>query len=148
MAITLPIASAANTSTNANLADQTVVAQNAFIANVTVLINNAIKNNIFCVEPYCVPLVSTAFVTAYFTALGYTVLFPIVPTYPYNPTFVPGFPEVLPPGYVTPFSNPYAGEGPPRFRISWSSAIQDVLLLENGEFFQLEDGVDYLLLEV
>ena len=119
MAITLPDASTANTESNANLEAQTVIAQNAFIANATVLINNAIANGLFQIEPYLVPLVSVEFVTTYFTNLGYIVTFPAQPTYPYNPDFVPGFPEALPPGYITPLANAVPNDQAPRFAISW-----------------------------
>ena len=98
MSITLPNASTANTDTNSNITAETTAAQNAFIANCTVLINQAIANGIFFIEPYAVPLVTPDFVTAYFEGLGYTVLFPLVPPGPFNPAFIPGFPEVLPPG--------------------------------------------------
>jgi hypothetical protein len=70
------------------------------------------------VEPFLPPLVSSDFVTTYFTALGYAVLFPIIPPGPYNPAFVPGFPEVLPPGF-TDWGGPQPFPGPPRIRISW-----------------------------
>lgn len=121
MSIILPDASTATTESTASIDAATTAAQNAFIANVTVLINEAIANGLYQVEPYTVPLVTSEFVTNYFTPLGYTVTFPIVPNYPYNPAFVPGFPEVLPPGYQQPFSNP-TGFGPPRIKISWPSS--------------------------
>jgi hypothetical protein len=118
----LPNASTANTDSTATNSAAVTTAQDAFIANVTVLINNAIANGGFYVQPLSVPLVSSSFVTTYFENLGYTVVFPIIPSYPYNPAFIPGFPEVLPPGYQIPLYNTYAGLGPPRYQISWSAA--------------------------
>ena len=119
MSVTLPNATDANTESTAVDNAAITDAQNAFIANATVLINQAIQNGIFYVQPFITPLVTADFVNGYFQPLGYTVLFPVVPNYPYNPAFVPGFPEVLPPGYQEPLYNPVNGTGPPRCQISW-----------------------------
>lgn len=120
MSITLPNASTANTdSTATNTADVTA-AEVTFVADTTVLINQAIQNGLFFVEPVLPILVTSAYVTTYFQALGYVVTFPILQYNGYNPAFVPGFPEVLPPGYLNPFFD-HAYQGPPRIKISWSS---------------------------
>lgn len=120
MAITLPTASVANTDSNANISAETIVAQTNFIASTTVLINNAISNGFFKVEPYIVPLVTSDYITTYFEALGYSVLFPIIPPGPWNWCFVPaGFPEVIPAGWTNWSCNCGCNCGPPRIRISW-----------------------------
>jgi hypothetical protein len=118
MSITLPDASDAETAALAAQAAAIATAEAAFIASTTVLINDAIALGLPLVEPFLPPLVSSAYVTTFFTNLGYVVLFPIIPPSPYNPAFVPGFPEVLPPGYVT-WGGPGPYPGPPRIRISW-----------------------------
>lgn len=120
MSITLPNASTANTDSTATNAADIVAAEADFVAATTVLINQAIQNGLFLVQPVLPHLVTSAYVTTYFTNLGYAVLFPIYPQYGYNPAFVPGFPEVLPPGYENPFFN-HAYQGPPRIQISWTS---------------------------
>ena len=117
MSVSLPNQATANADSQATITALTTAAEAAFVASTTVLINQAIANGLFFVEPLVVPLVTPIYVTAYFQALGYTVLFPIIPTSPFNPAFVPGFPEVLPPGYQQPFAP--TPPGPPRFRISW-----------------------------
>lgn len=120
MAITLPNASTANTdSTDTNAANVTA-AETAFVASTTVLINQAIANGFFMIMPYLPFLVTSSYVTTYFTALGYTVTFPIIPPGPFNPCFVAGFPEVLPPGY-TPWNCGCGFTGLPRIQISWSA---------------------------
>lgn len=118
MSITLPDATTANTESAATNTADVVTAQAEFVAATTVLINQAISNGLFLVQPILPSLVTSAYVTAYFTNLGYSVLFPIYPVYGYNPAFVPGFPEVLPPGYENPFFN-HSYQGPPRIQISW-----------------------------
>lgn len=123
---TLPTASTANTESNATIAAETATAQTAFIASTTVLINTAISNGLFQVEPFLPLLVTSAYVTTYFTGLGYTVLFPICggcncsgnSGYPYEPCFVAGFPEALPPGYI-PWNCDCGFNGPARIQISW-----------------------------
>lgn len=115
--VTLPDATEATTESEAAIAAAIATAEAQFVADVTVLINTATSNGLFHVEPYVDPLVTPAYVTSYFTPLGYTVLYPIIPIYPYNPTFVPGFPEVLPPGYHQP--NWPQSPGRPRIKISW-----------------------------
>ena len=115
--VTLPDAAEATTESEAAQAAAIATAQTNFIAEVTVLINNAITNGLYYVEPFVDPLVTPTYVTNYFTPLGYTVLYPISPNYPYNSAFVPGFPEVLPPGYQQP--NLPQTPGRPRIKISW-----------------------------
>lgn len=115
--VTLPDAADATIDSEAAQAAAIATAQAQFIADVTVLINTATSNGLYYVEPYVDPLVTPAYVTSYFTPLGYTVLYPIIPNYPYNPAFVPGFPEVLPPGYQQP--NVQQPPGRPRIKISW-----------------------------
>lgn len=116
--VTLPDASTAETEALAAQAAAVATAEAAFIASTTVLINNAIELGLPLVEPFLPPLVTSAYVTTYFTDLGYAVLFPIIPPGPFNPAFVPGFPEVLPPGYTS-WGGPNDYSGPPRIRISW-----------------------------
>lgn len=126
--MTLPNAATANTDSNANIAAATATAQTNFIASTTVLINNAISNGLFQVEPFLPFLVTSEYVTGYFTPLGYTVLFPICGgscgcgcNSQFNPCFVDGFPEVLPPGYV-PWNCSCGGPSQPsRIQISWPS---------------------------
>jgi len=120
MSITLPSASTANTDSTATNAADVAAAEATFVADTTVLINQATQNGLFLVQPILPHLVTSDYVTTYFTALGYKVLFPIYPQYGYNPAFVPGFPEVLPSGYISPFFN-HAYQGPPRIQISWTS---------------------------
>ena len=123
MSYTLPNASTADTNSQATIAAETTAAENAFVAQATVLINEAISNGIFMIQPFLPPLVTPTYVTDYFQPLGYTVTFPIIPVGEFNPAFVPGFPEVLPPGYIPPFSNPNRPlPGPPRIQISWVGA--------------------------
>jgi hypothetical protein len=118
MSVTLPNAATANTDTNTSITAATTAAQDRFVADVTVLINNAITNGIFFVEPYAAPLVTPDYVKGYFEPLGYTVVFPLVPPGPFNPTLVPGFPEVLPSDIVGNGDLP-GGNGLPRYKISW-----------------------------
>ena len=120
MAITLPNASTADTNSQATNTANIAAAEAAFIASTTVLINQAIANGLFTVMPYLPALVSSTYVTTYFTTLGYTVTYPIIPPGPYDPPFVAGFPEALPPGYL-PWNYGYA-PGLPRIQISWSAA--------------------------
>lgn|ERR1035437_3537487 len=117
---TLPSEFAAHAAALAALAAATTAAQDAFVASTTVLIVDAIALGRTFVQPFMAPLVTSDFVTTYFQALGYTVLFPIVSSSPFDPAFVPGFPEVLPPGYQFP-GQTLNGSGPPRIQISWSS---------------------------
>jgi len=155
--ITIPSANDANLDSSGSITSAVTTAQNAFIASTAVLIQNAISNGFFQVQPYLPALVSPTFVATYFTNLGYTVLFPAAPGYgcnchgnagyPYEPCFVAGFPEVLPPGYV-PWNCGCGYEGPVRIGIYWTSVTtESSLLLETGDLFELEDGIDYLLLE-
>lgn len=123
MAITLPNAATANTDSLATIVAETAAAQAAFIANATVLINQAIANGLFRIEPFMVPLVTSTYITTYFQGLGYTVVYPIFPfcCTQWNPCFVAGFPEVLPPGYV-PWNCGCGNDGRPRIQISWPPA--------------------------
>lgn len=121
MSVTLPTASEATIESEAAIAAATTLAQNSFVAEVTVLINQAVINGLYFVQPIAVNLVTPAFVTGYFQPLGYTVLFPALPTFLPNPAFIPGTPEVLPPGYVPPYSDTQY-QGPPRYNISWPSS--------------------------
>jgi hypothetical protein len=117
--VTLPDASTANTDSNATLTADIAAAQAAFIASTTVLINNAISNGLFQVEPYIIPFLNISNVTTYFQGLGYTVLFPIIPPGPWNPCWpAAGFPEVIPSGWF-PWGCQCGCEGPPRIQISW-----------------------------
>jgi hypothetical protein len=119
MTYTLPTASTANTDSNATLAADTATANAAFIASATVLINNAIANGLFQVEPFVIPFMSISTITTYFQGQGYTVLFPILPPGPFNWCGVPaGFPEVIPPNWV-PWGCQCGCEGAPRIQISW-----------------------------
>ena len=117
MTYTLPTDSEANASSMAQNAEVIATANAAFIADTTVLINNAISFGEYFVQPIIGANVDIPTVTTYFENVGYTVLYPIPPVYPPNPAFVPGFPEVLPPGYVPP-NQPYV-PGPIRMQISW-----------------------------
>ena len=118
MPITLPNASTANADSVAATAAATTAAQTSFIANATVLINDAMALGYFKIEPFMVPLVTSDYISTYFQALGYTVLFPILPPVPFDPAFVPNFPEVLPPGW-TAWSDTIDVRSAPRIRISW-----------------------------
>jgi hypothetical protein len=128
MTYILPDATTANADSNATLAAHTATANAAFIAYATVLINNAVSNGIFRVEPYIAPFMNITTITTYFQGLGYTVLFPIVPPAPFNDLFgglAAGFPEVVPPGwYPWGFPCNCGGNcggncGAPRISISW-----------------------------
>jgi hypothetical protein len=118
MSIILPDATDAETASLAAQAAAIATAEAAFIASTTVLINDAIALGLPLVEPFLPPLVSSTYVTNYFTPLGYVVLYPIIPPGPYNPAFVPGFPEALPPNYIK-WGGPGLYPGAPRIRISW-----------------------------
>lgn len=119
MAITLPTQSQANTDSLAAQATATADAQAAFIANTTVLINNAITLGQFFVQPFIVPLVTSTYITTYFQALSYTVVFPITPPGPWDPCFAPaGFPEVLGPDWCN-WSCCCGSNCTPRIQISW-----------------------------
>lgn len=130
MSITLPTASQADTRSQANIAAETATAEAQFVAYCTVLINNSITNGLFQIQPFLPPLVTSTYVASYFQPLGYTVLFPAFnggcncsgnSGYPYEPCFVAGFPEALPPGYEI-WSCQCGNSGPPRISISWTSA--------------------------
>jgi hypothetical protein len=115
MSISLPDESTANAESNAATAAQIAAAEAEFIASTTVAINQAIGLGQFFVEPILPPLVTSAYVTTYFTGIGYTVVFPIIPPGPYNaPVYIPG---CVPPGYIPP--NTPMQPGPVRIQISW-----------------------------
>jgi hypothetical protein len=117
----LPDADTAKTESAATLAAAIATAEATFVAQVTVLIDNAIANGLYCVQPYLDPLVTSDYVTGYFSAppLNYVVLYPVYPLYPYNTMIEVVQPQVLPPGYQQPYTqNQY--DGPPRIQISWS----------------------------
>lgn len=120
MSITLPDAATATTDSNAAITAETLAAQTVFVAQATVLIDTAISNGLFLVQPFLPALVTSEYVTTYFTALGYLVLYPIYPNFSnqFNPPFIDGFPEVLPPGYV-PWNVVGPLPGPVRIQISW-----------------------------
>lgn len=117
MSINLPSAATANTDSTATNTADVAAAEAEFIAATTVLINQAISNGLFCVEPFLPLLVTPSYVSTYFTNLGYKVVFPIIPPGPYWPPIY--IPEVLPPGYIPP--NTPMQIGPPRILISWST---------------------------
>ena len=120
MSITLPNEAAAHAAALAAQAAAITAAQDAFVANATVLINQAMALGQLFIQPYMVPLVTSDYITTYFTALGYAVLFPIIPPDQFNPNFIAGFPEVLPPGFT--FAGQVtSGLGPPRIQISWTA---------------------------
>lgn len=155
MAITLPDQASANAASAAAAAAALASAQSQYIASVTVLINNATKNGFLRVQPYLIPPITSAFVTSYFEALGYTITFPAFADgcncsgnagYPYIPCFVAGFPEVLPPGYI-PWDCECGFPGPPRIQITWGPPVENFLLLEDGSVLELEIGPGALLLE-
>ena len=118
MSYTLPTAATADAETLARNAAEVATANAAFIADATVLINNAISNGLFQVQPLVVTNTDIPTVVAYLRAQGYTVLYPIVAQGPYWAPVV--IPEVLPPGYVYP--NQEFQQGPPRIQISWTAA--------------------------
>ena len=121
MSITLPNASTATTNSNATITAETAAAQAVFVANATVLINDAIQNGLFRVEPFMINLVTSDYITTYFQALGYTVVFPIFPPGPFDFCFVPaGFPEVIPSGWTN-WGCACGSNCTPRIRISWST---------------------------
>ena len=117
MSITLPNASTANTGSTATIAVDVATAEAEFIAATTVLINQAISNGLFEVEPLLPLLVTPTYVSNYFTNLGYKVVFPILPPCPYWPPLY--IPEVVPPGYIPP--NTPKQIGLPRIQISWTT---------------------------
>lgn len=127
MSITLPTASAADTASNASIAAATAAVQAAFVASTTVLINQAIANGIFLVQPFLPILITQDYVTSYFQPLGYQVLFPICGSccggwQECGPCFMPAnFPEVTPPGFI-PWNCCPDYQGPPRIQISWVGA--------------------------
>jgi hypothetical protein len=124
-----PTESEANASSTAAIADLVATANADFQANATLLINNAITAGFYSVSPFVVPYLNIGTVTTYFQSFGYTVQFPICGScncsgnagYPYEPCFVAGFPEVLPPGYA-PWNCCPDYEGPSRIKISWWQA--------------------------
>lgn len=120
MSISLPNSAAANAASVAATAAATTAAQAHFVASATALINAAIANGFFKVEPYMIDLVSADYVKTYFEAVGYTVTYPIIPVGPWNPCFAPaGFPEVFPTDWVN-WSCVCSGcGGPVRIQISW-----------------------------
>lgn len=158
MAITLPPYSQANDLTATGIAAKIATANATFIASATVLINNAVNNGFYQIQPFVIPYLSISTVTTFFESYGYNVLFPSTfgcncdgnAGYPYEPCFVAGFPEVLPPGYV-PWNCQCNECGTPRVTISWNSitppAAYSFLLLESGDVILLENGVDGILLE-
>lgn len=125
MSVTLPTASAADTASNAAIAAATTAAQAAFVASTTVLINQAIGNGLFRVQPFLPILITAEYVTSYFQPLGYAVLFPICSNcctwQECDPCLMPAnFPEVLPPGFI-PWNCCPGFQGPVRIQISWPS---------------------------
>lgn len=114
----LPTASVANTNSTATRTAETAAANAAFITATTILIDNAITNGLFQVQPFVTPFLSISTITTYFEGFGYTVTFPIIPPGPFNPCWLPaGFPEVVPENWV-----PYGcqcGCVPPRVGIAW-----------------------------
>jgi len=118
---TLPNATTANTESNATIAANVANAQTVFIASTTVLINNAILNGFFQVEPFIIPWLSVGNITTYFQGLGYTVNFPIIPPGPYDPYCWPaaGFPEVVPENWF-PWRCGCGVCNTPRIEISWT----------------------------
>lgn len=119
MPYTLPTASTANTDSNATLTANIATANAAFIATATVLINNAITNGLFQVEPYVIPYLDIATITTYFQGFGYTVTFPIVQPGPFQWCGIPaGFPGVVPPNWVG-WNCGCGGCGTPRVQITW-----------------------------
>lgn len=148
MAIILPNKADAKTQSQANIADFTAEANAAFIATATALILTAVGLNFYSVFPFVTPYLDIATITTYFEGYGYTVTFPVCPNSPYNPCFVAGFPEVLPPGY-RPWNCGCDDSNRCRIKISWipPSISPGLLLLETGYAFLLENGVDGIELE-
>ena len=154
MSYTLPSQAEANSQSSAAYLNAQAKAYAAFIANATVLINNATANGLYEVQPFVIPFLNIPNVVTYFQNLGYTVLFPIVPPGPFlwcGPAA--GFPEVIPPG-LSPYGCQCWYPGPPRIQISWSvyppTPAVSWLWLEtsgNGDLLLLEDGIDGILLE-
>jgi hypothetical protein len=126
--VTLPTDSEANAESMATITAKIAVANAEFIASTTILITNAISNGLFQVEPFVIPFLGIATITTYFQGFGYTVVFPASfgcncngnSGYPYEPCFIAGFPEVLPPGYV-PWNCQCQDCGTPRVKISWTT---------------------------
>lgn len=119
MPVTLPNATTANTESFASIAAATATAEAAFIASTTVLINQATALGIFQIQPYLPALVTSAYVTTYFTGLGYSVLYPILPPSPFNWCGIPaGFPEVVPKNWVN-WGCGCGYTGLPRIQLSW-----------------------------
>lgn len=145
--VTLPDQASANVGSAASNSAAITTAQNDFIASATVLINQAINNGFFQIEPYMVPLVTSTYITTYFQALGYTVTFPVISPGPWGPCFFPaGFPEVIPPG-LEPWNCHCGNCGPIRIKISWGPPVESFLLLEDGSLLELEVGPGGLFLE-
>lgn len=126
---TLPTASEALTQTLANIAVFTAAANTLFIANATVLINNAIALGFYGIAPFITKWLDQDTIVSYFEALGYTVIIPVIP------------------GFNFAF-NPPPQIAPLRMQITWTSGAMDsFLLLEDDFLLELEDGTDFLLLE-
>jgi hypothetical protein len=130
MPITLPNAATALTGSQATLTALMANAEATFVASTTVLINAAIANGFFQVQPFLIPFLTPTYVTTYFTNLGYVVSFPIwpdncgYPGYPYEPCFAPpGFPEVLGNDYHNWSCGCGDDCGPPRIAISWNPPV-------------------------
>jgi hypothetical protein len=142
-----PTDSQANAQSMASIEAFIARANAAFIASTTILINNATQLGFFRVEPFITPFLDVTTVTAYFEEFGYTVEFPIIPPGPYNPCFVAGFPEVLPPGYRTWNCHCCSDCGPLRIKISWPSppVLESFMLTESGDFIELENGLGQLI---
>lgn len=149
--IILPPQSEANNSTTEAILAKIAAANANFIASSTVLINNAITNDFYEVEPFAIPFLDINAITTYFQSFGYIVTFPIIPPGPWG-LFYPaaGFPEVVP-GGSTYWAGPFNNSEPPRVKISWAPAnppiAQSFLQLESGDLFLLEDGIGGILLE-
>jgi len=154
MTIVLPTQADANVGSQNAINAEITAAQAVFMASTTVLINNAINNGFFQVQPYLIPFVSSTFVTTTFQALGYEVLFPIYPFYGYpgyHPCFAPaGFPEVLGNDWVNWSCTCGNSCTAPRIQISWGPPVipvESFLLLMDGNVLELMNGPGGLLLE-
>jgi len=143
-------------------------ANTAFIQAIIALIDTATPLGLYQVQPPIPTNADYNAISAYFTALGYTVSisFPPSPFFGFDNGCIPaGFSQALgnnfqfwgpsspPPAYPSPqwaSWQVYVQRHHPRMTLSWAfgtAVVESFLLLETGDLFLLENGIDGILLE-
>jgi len=139
-------------------------ANTAFIQAIIALIDTATPLGLYQVQPPIPTNADYNAISAYFTALGYTVSISFPPVPYFGEGYTPmGFSQVgngswwnfsaPPPAYPSPqwaSWQVYVQRHHPRMTLSWAfgtAVVESFLLLETGDLFLLENGIDGILLE-